>query len=193
MRDIFFLRTAKTGSSSIAQWCMRHETHITNNMIPLDKGENSGLKEKLQEKKYYVFTLVRNPFTRAISCWQQAKRIEWIEKELSFEDYLKIPFHRILHPHYMTHSIPLADYLENYIGQFDKVVKLETIQKDMDEICDLLELEKSPIRHDRPGKYPASLLEEYNNPKIVDAVREVFKVDFETFNYSKDFDTSIVS
>lgn len=163
-------------------------------MLPLDKGENSGLKEKLQEKKYYVFTIVRNPFTRAISCWYQAKRMQWIEKGLSFEDYLKIPFHRILHPHYMTHSIPLADYLKEYVNQFDKIVKLENFQEDMDEICDALKLDKSTVRHDRIGKYDKEeSYKIYNNPKIVDAVREVFKVDFETFNYSKDFDTSIVS
>lgn len=190
MKDIFYLRTAKTGSSSLSHWCYQHQTHITNNMLPLDKGENAGLKEKLSEKKYFVFTSVRNPFTRALSCWKQSMRINWIGKDVSFEDFLDIDFHKILHPHYMTHTIPLADYLKNYLGRLDKVVKLETIQEDMDDICKTLNLEKSKIRHDRLGKYDREeCLNFYNNPEIVDKVRKVYAVDFEAFDYSKDIST----
>lgn len=159
-------------------------------MVPLGVGTNVGLKEKLSEKKYFTFTIVRNPFTRAISCWKQAMRIEWIGKDVSFEDYLNIPFHKILNPHYMTHTIPLADYLKDYLDELDKVVKLETVQKDMDEICDKLHLDKTPIRHDRPGKYDyKEMYKLYDNPHLIDKVREVFKVDFETFDYSKDIST----
>lgn len=194
MKDIFFLRTAKTGSSSLAHWCHLHQTHITNNMVPLDKGDNAGLKEKLAEKKYYTFTIVRNPFTRAISCWKQAMRIQWIDKDMSFKDYLEIPFHKILDPHYMTHTIPLTDYLGEYVHQLDKVVRLETVQQDMDQICDELNLEKTKIRHDRPGKYHQQQeYQMYKDLDIVNKVREVFAVDFETFNYSKDPDTIISS
>ena len=194
MKDIFFLRTAKTGSSSLSHWCHLHQTYITNNMIPLDKGNNAGLKEKLAEKKYYTFTIVRNPFTRAISCWKQAMRIQWIGKDMSFKDYLEIPFHQILDPHYKTHNIPLADYLGEYVQQLDKIVKLETIQEDMDLICDELNLEKTKIRHDRLGKYDKEEeYQVYNDSSIVDKIKELYAVDFETFNYSKDPDTIISS
>ena len=194
MKDIFFLRTAKTGSSSLSHWCQLYQTYITNNMVPLDKGDNAGLKEKLAEKKYYTFTIVRNPFTRAISCWKQAICICWIHKDVPFKDYLEIPFHKILDPHYKTHNIPIADYLGEYLKQVDKVVKLESIQEDMDQICDELNLEKTKICHDRLGKYDKEEeYQVYNDSSIVDKIKELYAIDFETFNYSKDPDKIISS
>jgi len=64
----------------------------------------------------------------------------------------------------------------------------------MDQICDELNLETTKIRHDRLGKYDKE--EEYklyNDSSIVDKIKELYAIDFETFNYSKDPDTIISS
>ena len=187
--DLLYIRTAKTASSTVNAW-IGPKTGVTFNQRFLTEPPNDIKVAKAIEYGHYLFTTIRNPFTRALSCWKQAMRICWIGKDVSFEDFLDINFHKILHPHYMTHTIPLADYLKNYLGRLDKIAKLETIQEDMDDICKTLNLEKSKVRHDRLGKYDhEECLKFYNNPKIVDKVRKVYAVDFEAFNYSKDIST----
>ena len=184
MKDIFFLRTAKTGSSSIAQWCMRHETHITNNMIPLDKGENSGLKEKLQEKKYYVFTLVRNPFTSAISCWQQAIASAWIERECSFEKFLDLDFQGFESEHARTHLIPLTEYLYSVLDKIQFIIRLENLENCLRSLCEQLKIEYHQPGHVYSGGYnKKEFLNKYLNPLNKKKIEKKYKSDFEYFGY----------
>jgi len=191
--SLLYIRTAKTASSTVNAW-LGPETGSTFNQRFLTEPPNDLKVSKALEYNHYLFTTVRNPFTRAISCWKQAIRICWIHKDVPFKDYLEIPFHQILDPHYKTHNIPIADYLGEYLKQINKVAKLESIQEDMDQICDELNLETTKIRHDRLGKYDKE--EEYklyNDSSIVDKIKELYAIDFETFNYSKDPDTIISS
>ena len=188
MKDIFYLRTAKTGSSSISHWCYQHQTHITNNMLPLDKGENAGLKEKLEEKKYFIFTTVRNPFTRAISCWQQSIRSNWIPKDSPFEFFLDQDLSKITDTHNKTHVIPLTEYLDPYFNKIKKFVKVEQLEKDLREIEEMFGTEKRPIKAYNRGTYRTHRqfdFKSFYTKERIERVIDKYLEDFDTFQYSK--------
>jgi len=77
--SLLYVRTAKTASSSVNAW-MGPKTGSTFNQRFLTEPPNDLKVSKALEYNHYIFTTVRSPFTRAISCWQQSIRSSWIPK-----------------------------------------------------------------------------------------------------------------
>ena len=138
------------------------------------------------------FTTIRNPFTRAISCWQQSMRSHWIPKDSPFEFFLDQDFSKITDTHNKTHVIPLTEYLDPYFNKIKKFVKVEQLEKDLREIEETFGMEKRPIkaynrgtyRHPRDGFDYKSF---YTKERIQRVIDKYFD-DFMAFDYSKSID-----
>ena len=189
--SLLYIRTAKTASSSVNAW-MGPKTGSTFNQRFLTESPNDLKISKALEYNHYLFTTVRNPFTRAISCWQQSLRSSWIPKDSPFEFFLDQDFSKITDTHNKTHVIPLTEYLDPYFNKIKKFVKVEQLEKDLREIEETFGMEKRPIkaynrgtyRHPRDGFDYKSF---YTKERIERVIDKYFD-DFMAFDYSKSID-----
>jgi len=185
--DLLYIRTAKTASSTVNAW-IGPKTGVTFNQRfltepPNDKNIKIGL-----ERKDYLFTTVRNPFTRAISCWQQSIRSNWIPKDSPFEFFLDQDFSKITNTHNKTHVIPLTEYLDPCFNAIKKFVKVEQLEKDLREIEEKFGMEKRPIKAYNRGTYRTHRefdFKSFYTKERIERVIDKYLNDFDTFQYSK--------
>ena len=78
-----YIRTAKTGSSSIVRWGQNYFSY-THNQETLDSENNKTTLNHHFNQSSFLFYSVRNPYERAISCWQQALSSGWVKEKTSF-------------------------------------------------------------------------------------------------------------
>lgn len=94
---------------------------------------------------WFVFTIVRNPYTRALSAWRDkvvrreaemhALRIMGVEKSDSFETFLEACASWV-RPMLNDHFMPQADLLARPMKRADlQVYRFETLEQDWPEIC----------------------------------------------------------
>ena len=132
-------------------------------------------------KKYFKFTIVRNPWDRMVS--QYFGHVIKDVPGLSIEDYfLKlfvkeeyIDFKRITQPCMEWITDDEGNMLVDYIGRFEK------LQKDFNTICDKIGV--NPIVLPQSGKSTRSHYRNYYNDYTAELVYNAFKSDIEEFNY----------
>ena len=188
---LLYVRTAKTASSSVAAW-MGPKTGHTFNQRFLTEPPNDLKISKALEYNHYLFTTVRNPFTRAISCWQQSMRSCWIPKDSPFEFFLDQDFSKIENTHNKTHVIPLTEYLDPYFNKIKKFVKVEQLEKDLREIEEKFGMEKRPIKAYNRGNYRTPRdgfdYKSFYTKERIERVIDKYFDDFMAFDYSKSID-----
>jgi len=189
--SLLYVRTAKTASSTVNAW-MGPKTGTTFNQRFLTEPPNDLKMSKALEYNHYLFTTVRNPFTRAVSCWQQSIRSSWIPKDSPFEFFLDQDFSKITNTHNKTHVIPLVEYLEPYLCDINKVVKVEQLEKDLREIEEKFGMEKRPIKAYNRGTYRTPRdgfdYKGFYTKERIDRVLDKYADDFIAFDYSKSID-----
>lgn len=181
MKKALYIRTAKTGSSTIAHWCKEFDTPFTKNSIALEEKENA---EKLNyhfKENHFLFYSIRNPYERAVSCWQQCLTSKWMNDSFTFEKFLDLDFKDSVNEHMRTHIIPLTEYLGPWIDKVDFIIRLENFLPCMKRLCDELEISYKDPGHHYRGTYDRSnkCLNSLNKKKI----EERYKADFEFFGY----------
>lgn len=158
--------------------------------------------------KFFVFTFVRNPFTRIYSIYNFSKKWSDIPEKYknffqdcdTFEDFVmsdileKDPgYDNIFFPQvfWITDS-PNFRRSKNII--VDYVGKVENLKSDLINILEIIGANKlirdlDTLPHlNKSNSFDVSV---YENPKVVDRVRNLYKIDFETFGYSMDIDDFI--
>ena len=189
--SLLYVRTAKTASSSVAAW-MGPKTGHTFNQRFLTEPPNDLKISKALEYNHYLFTTVRNPFTRAISCWQQSMRSCWIPKDSPFEFFLDQDFSKIENTHNKTHVIPLTEYLDPYFNKIKKFVKIEQLEKDLREIEEKFGMENRPIKAYNRGTYRTPRdgfdYKSFYTKERIERVIDKYFDDFMAFDYSKSID-----
>ena len=189
--SLLYVRTAKTASSSVAAW-MGPKTGHTFNQRFLTEPPNDLKISKALEYNHYLFTTVRNPFTRAISCWQQSMRSNWIPKDSPFEFFLDQDFSKITDTHNKTHVVPLTEYLDPYFNKIKKFVKVEQLEKDLREIEEMFGMEKRPIKAYNRGNYRTPRdgfdYKSFYTKERIERVIDKYFDDFMAFDYSKSID-----
>lgn len=184
---IFYLRTSKTASSTINDWLgPDYSQNVTHNIRSLDADYNKSRIEKAINKHYFIFTTVRHPYTRTISCWQQAIRSSWIPKEATFDDYLNWNF-RGTTEHIETHNMPISEYLKDYLDKINLVIKYENFQEKLVQMQQLFDMPIRRFGHFNPKTVKIDhkgLLTKERKEKIY----ETHKEDFKAFDYSKTID-----
>lgn len=145
---------------------------------------------------YRSFTVVRNPYDRAVSMWLWHpkrwglpfkgffQRVEagWYARR--GRRYSPISGLGIDWPH-----VPQIDWLTNEAGQvqIDKILRYETLQEDMDALCIDWQLPQIQIPYlntsqERTGKRRLTW-RFYYDPESFNMVGNYFRKDFEAFNY----------
>ena len=89
-KRIVFLAINKTGSSSLWTWLDQHQVPYLMNRYREDEVCKLRIIAEVKRKEIPCFTVVRNPWSRAVSSWKWNMQ----EKGLapcSFEEFLRMP------------------------------------------------------------------------------------------------------
>ena len=192
---VLFVRPAKVAGSYIHKFLKEHIEFTDNKEYIFNEPNVSILKK---HRKSFQFTVVRNPYLRAVSCWQFAMHAAvideikqwWLPKTTSFEDFLDMDFDAISDPWFRCHIIPIAEYLTpKVIKRLDRVVRVENLYASLLDI-----MAYSDIKCHLPDVvwydtgYDKSVLELLTKSDIRDKVYRKYEIDFNTFEYSRNFD-----
>jgi len=183
--------------------CSSFKASITNRSFPDDYSVHTAISGKLNFSRlnpdYFVFSFVRNPFDRLVSCYESKYHRDIaikkpyltykyylfgiISKDLGFEHFIKticrIP-RRLAEKHFRSQYASLyrrGKCVADFVGKFES-----------------LETDYEPIRQ----KYGFAPLEHYNKtgksnwmdyytPKIAKIVYRKYRKDFETFGYQDEY------
>jgi len=183
-KKALYIRTSKTGSSTITEWCKPYQIPYTNNVRFLSFEENVTLFDCHFKNDDFIFTSIRNPYERAISCWQQAIISDWVERECTFEKFLDLDFKTLEKEHAQTHLIPLTEYLEPVLDKIQFIIRLENLENCLKKLSDTLEIKYHTPGHVYSGGYDKkSFSNKYLNPLNKKKIEEKYKTDFEYFGY----------
>jgi hypothetical protein len=182
-KRIVFLAINKTGSSSLWTWMDEQKVPYLMNRYREDEARKLRIIEEVKRKELPCFTVVRNPWARAVSSWKWCMQ----EKGLapcSFEEFLRIPLERMTEQQ-RFHTLPQWRHVVDGQGSIDYLShlgRLESIDVTRDWLADTLGLP-------RPGALPhlkksgSAGYEQYYTPVTRQLVADSFGRDFELFGY----------
>jgi len=166
---VAYLKTPKNASTTLLYYLEKYEKiHF---FYSLEEFEDSIL---MKDEKVFIFTTVRNPYTRSVSSWQHCIRESWIDKDTSFDDFLNLDFTK--RNSISWYSMPQRYFIgihhQDKINDVFKVEELNERFKEIDPNCNIIEYHNPDlIKHPKLTK------------DQIKKINEVYKVDFETFNY----------
>lgn len=131
---------------------------------------------KIQNRK--VLILTRNPYTRVRSTFRWFKIINFITLDTTWEEY-------IMGPAFDFKTKTLHDDYSNKLDYVDKVIKIENVNKEIQDILGITLPIYDNFYFDDELDDKLTLEQAYANPTIVRKVNEKFKKDFIRFNYEK--------
>ena len=157
-----------------------------------------------EDPKTFLFCFVRNPYTRALSCYldkfvknrETFSHMLWdlgapAGERLTFIDFLEIVKDqpdRDRNPHWISQSYLLQpDKLKyDFIGRF------ESVEEDIGRIFKKLEFTQKGWEK-RAGHATSAnkLVQEYYGPKEIELVQEVYEQDFKSFGYGWSLDSAL--
>jgi hypothetical protein len=165
----------------------------------LDHSTMAYLKKncKYYDNSYFSFAIVRNPYARLVSeyhyCKYQYSR--FIKKLDSFKDFvyeLKDKFDYVLKNKekdhlYVSHYLPQYLFTHNYrkVKIVNKIYKLENLNEEWTDICEILDIDKELVRTEKNASKFKYNYEDYYDDELKSIVYEMYKDDFEVFNYEK--------
>ena len=187
--SLLYVRTAKTASSTVNAWCGT-EVPVTFNKRFLWEAPNSPLIEQAISKNHWLVTTVRDPWTRAISCWRQAHKAAWIDNEVTFKDFLKLDFKAFKSSWAITHTIPLVDYLEPYVDKINQFIKIEKLNVELPQLAEKFGLKRDKVikQYNKNDYMDNRSLKDVYDEEAIQLVLDKYDKDFNAFNYSKTID-----
>lgn len=177
-----------------------HDRSISPLVAPVSRGDD--LAEVFGDPSpYFRFSFVRNPFTRALSCylekiageqWLREKRLPDLgfdpEEEVSFVDFLR----RVAEQprrQMDIHWAPAHFLLGLGAVRYDFLGRFENFQADLQRVIDVLGLE---VPADLPRQRTAHVtgagqrLREHYDGEAVELVRHIYRGDFDALGYGSD-------
>ena len=167
---VAFIHIPKTGGVSIRQWGVdalgkrcrlihKGRKHMTIHQI----------REKVDEELHTSFTVVRNPYDRAVSAWAYYK--ERNKTDLTFKAFLKEP---------SLISKPMCRYID------DKtiILRYEDLEYDFRKIQKMFEREHIRLPKLNSSNRKRNYRVYYSDDETKWLVRETYEKDFNRFNYS---------
>jgi hypothetical protein len=189
-----FYPVAKAGHSSINRYLLSRRT-----VVRKDSGEDwrEAKNNCESEDGIFTFTLVRNPYTRALSSFLYLQKLRFISKSLSFDDWvlnLKLPLP--LNPnHNFRQSIGGVNFTINshsfpqvcsfYNKRIDFMLHLETIEQDYLVLLKKLSMSPRKLAHNNRTKKNKPWQEYYSN-KSIEAIQQKYYHDFKHCGYRVD-------
>jgi hypothetical protein len=182
-KRIVFLAINKTGSSSLWTWMDEHQVPYLMNRYREDEATKLRIIAEVRRKRLPCFTVVRNPWSRAVSSWKWCMQ----EKGLapcSFEEFLRIPLERMTEQQ-RFHTLPQWRHVADeqvHIDYLAHLGRLEDLGVTRDWLADTLGLP-------RPGELPhlkksgSDDWRQHYTPTTRALVADTFGKDFELFGY----------
>jgi hypothetical protein len=132
---------------------------------------------------FYIFTFVRNPYTRLVSIYNYYRHngngtkedSNMVDDDTSLEDFLEKYSDKNL-----SHLRTQKSFLSN-VNFIDFIGRFENFEIDLGKVLKHCSLEHLAIPKLRVTEYDDYTL----SPKLVDRINEIYGIDFEFFNYRK--------
>ena len=129
-----------------------------------------------QQKDFFKFTFVRNPWDKAVSEWKYFLKVD--------PDY-NFTFQESLHAHYYVwHLYPWEEHnweQFKYAEGCDFVGRFENLQQDFNTVCDKIGISRQQLPH--TNKSQRKHYTEYYDDETREIVAEKFAKDIEHFGY----------
>lgn len=175
---VVFIRINKTGSTSLKNWLETSKTKFIRHQYRYGK-------EKLYEcikkhKKTHKFvTVVRNPYSRAVSCWK------FLFPDISFLDFLNKDYNTMTEFE-QFHVLPQYRFITDIndsIDYIDHIGRLEDIKPTMNYIIDNGYHDLKNVDFPNKRRTTHEHYTKYYNKKVYDLVSTKYKRDIDMFKY----------
>ena len=123
--------------------------------------------------EYFKFSVVRNPWNRAISQWKYQIKTNRTDKSVDFKEFV---LSKQLHSQCITWT---HDKKNNQIVDF--IAKLENLQKDFNIICDKIGIPRQQLPHKNITEHKHYT--EYYDEETKSIVAKKYRKDIEYFGY----------
>jgi len=133
-------------------------------------------------KNKWTFTIVREPFERAISFWKHIAFKKHVIENFGF--YELYDFYNLDLDFGNIYTSTCTTQVEFITGKQGKVNNIFKIEKDLLRLQETLGFTFTDTKHNSAEPYN---YRDYYTPKTVDLIRKIFYDDFEYFGYNKDF------
>lgn len=196
VKAIFF-HVPKTAGCSISQLKKEREDIAFLGHVNYDYAVKKFGKDVVSQA--FKFSFVRNPYDRFVSAyhyllqqdedhkfWKYDKNISLELKKIdSFEEFCKVYKNKRSFYKY-KHFLPMRHFLyKNNSCTVDFIGKYESIENDLKYICDKLNVDDFTLPTLNVSNHK-NWREYYNSAYCADIVRDWYRDDFETFNYSRE-------
>lgn len=137
-------------------------------------------------RNYFRFVIVRNPYTRILSAYLDKieRKARMKNKDSSFEEFLRFLKNGGLYSN--AHWAPQTSLLLMPLEEFDHVGKVETLQQDMPYILNKISGRSEDTQFASILSNSTNANEKvsrYYTRSLADTVKELYRQDFETFDY----------
>ena len=183
--NVLFIHIPKTAGTSIFNFIYNKGLDPWNRTFPRSHESYISLKNNnIIDSNVFLFSVVRNPYTRTYSCFHQFNKTN--KTDISFIKYLKniknneislrTPLLHLPQSHY------IVDELDNIAVK--KIYRFENLKEfEFDFTCNL--------RFDNIGNYMVDLYNKDYTGEAIELTQTLYDSDFLRFKYSKNFDYSI--
>jgi hypothetical protein len=182
-RQLVFMAINKTGSSSVWTWMDDNEISYHMNRYQENEARKLGVIREAKQQQLPCFTIVRNPWERAVSSWKWCM----LKKGLAactFEDFLQVPFERMTEQQ-RFHTTPQFQHVVDESGSvdyLDHIGRLESIDETCDWVTSTLGVtavhELTHLKKTDHASYA-----EYYSDKTIELVAKTFHEDVVLFDY----------
>ena len=194
MKDALYIRLPRCGSTTIASFCKQNNIKFFGGRDMGFWGGDTLLKKHTSPNLYkcisnyvgkevynksFVFTTIRNPYSRAVSMykhssWSSAKTFKDFCNAIKKEKYPSMAA--------KWHNSTIAEHIiSNDKLKVDFVVRLENLQQDFNIVCDKIGIPHKELPHYNKSKH--KYYTEYYDEETKEIVAEKYAKDIEYFNY----------
>lgn len=180
-----FIHIPKCAGSSIKE--MLQDLNEASDIHSKLKDDIKILKNKeIDVKRYFVFTVIRNPWDRMVSYYffyrdivKKNEKIANKAKKLNFKDWVSYIYENPKSFSFIYDNC--LDYLtyENKV-MVDYVINFHNFSEDIDDLKNILHL-KLPTLHVNSSKH--DFYKDYYSEKEIEIISEIYKRDIDYFNF----------
>jgi len=179
---IWFL-IPKCGSNSIRNFLHKNSEIVSNEQF------KEAVRTGIDWENYFKFIIVRNPWDRLLSAWQDKVRKQWDEK-YRFPQF-RIKYFEQFHDKDFSffvknceinrdpHLRSISELVD--ISGIDFIGKLENLQEDLGIICDKIGIPRQQLPHTNKTNHKHYI--EYYDDETREIVAEKYAKDIEYFGY----------
>lgn len=184
--SVLFVHIPKTAGSSISKILYDNNLDNWNRAWPRHHDPYSYLKEaNVIDGSVFSFAVVRNPYTRTYSCYQQYNKTN--KTNISFIEYLENIKQNKISPVSPLLHLPQSFYIiDGQQVQVDKIYKFENLKELESDFGWTLGL------YNVGGYVIQSYVKDYTE-EAIDMTQHFYNSDFANFGYSKNFSTTLES